>query len=222
MIRILLRYRRAHLVLTALVVCSVLGLLQSGRVVDIDLHPNELPIKLPMVEACGIVCAVLAVIALRPRLWEWERPTGGLRTAVPAAAAALGGIATAPLVVTISTATLELHPSVVKYDVTTVGELLTFSALNATFVAALVFTLAPLLGPAFAGATGLLVWLGTAVLNNLVPASRDYTPISGFRLPYPEYWPHYPLAAVLVLTALAVTVHARTRGSTAFAQRLTG
>ncbi|ACU97166.1 hypothetical protein [Saccharomonospora viridis] len=220
MIGILLRYRRTHLVLAGVVVFSTLGMVLSGRVIDIDLNPNEPPVLLPMADACGIVCAILAATALRPRFWEWERTAGGCRTAAPAATAAFVGISSAPLVAAISTLTLELHPSAEQYGITTVGELLAVSALNVTFIAALVFALSPLAGPLLAGATGLLVWLGTAVLNSLESASRHYTPTSGLRFPLPDTWPHYPLIAALVLTLLAVTVHARTRGSTSFAQRL--
>ncbi|MGI5995761.1 MAG: hypothetical protein ACOX8C_12600 [Saccharomonospora viridis] len=219
MTSILLRYRRAHLVLAGVVVLSVLGMAVSGRVIDLHLNPNYGPVSLPLADACGIVCAILAATALRPRFWEWERTAGGPRTAIPAATAALAGIACAPLVIALSTLTLELHPSVEQYDITSVGELLAVSTLNTTFIAALVFTLSPLAGPTIAGATGLLLWLGTAALNSLEPATRHYTPTSGLRFPLPDTWPHYPLVATLLLTALAVTVHAHTRGSTAFAQR---
>ncbi|WP_019819515.1 hypothetical protein [Saccharomonospora saliphila] len=220
MIMILLRYRRTHCLLAGVVVCSALGLMLSGRVLDIGLNPNDPAVSLPVVEACGIVCAILAAISLRPRLWEWDHTAGGPRTAVPAATAAAGGIATAPLVVVISTASFDLPPSAEAYDVTTVPELFAFSALNAAFVAALVFATTPFVGPALAGAGGVFLWIGTAVVSNLVPASRHYTPITGLRFPLPGTWPYSPLAAVLVVATLAVTVHARTRGSTAFAQRL--
>ncbi|EHK85864.1 hypothetical protein ACWGRK_04445 [Saccharomonospora azurea] len=219
MTSILLRYRRAHLVLAGVVVLSVLGMAVSGRVIDLHLNPNYGPVSLPLADACGIVCAILAATALRPRFWEWERTAGGPRTAIPAATAALAGIACAPLVIALSTLTLELHPSAEQYDITSVGELLAVSTLNTTFIAALVFTLSPLAGPTIAGGTGLLVWLGTAALNSLEPATRHYTPTSGLRFPLPDTWPHYPLVATLLLTLIAVTVHAHTRGSTAFAQR---
>jgi hypothetical protein len=122
-------------------------------------------------------------------------------------------------VVVLSALTMELHPSAEEYDLTSVGELLAVSALNTTFIAALVFTLSPLAGPTIAGGLGLVVWLGTAALNSLEPATRRYTPTSGVRFPLPDTWPYYPLAATLLLTVLAVSVHAHTRGSTAFAQR---
>src|SRR5690606_39424204 len=113
----------------------------------------------------------------------------------------------------------ELPPSAEPSAITPGGEPLAASALTTTSIAALVSTLSPLAGPTTAGATGLPLWPGTAALNSLDPATRHYTPTSGLRFPLPDTWPHYPLVATLLLTALAVTVHAHTRGSTAFAQR---
>ncbi len=220
MIRIILTYRRSSLVLLSIATLCGVGLLLSKNVMKIDLNPNGHPVSLPLVSACGVVGSAIVAMLLRPRFWEWEQAAGGRRTALLSAVAAFLGIATAPTIVVVSGLTFELHPSAIRYDITSVPELLTFGALNVTIIAALVFALSPLIGPLVSGFAGLLLWLGTAVLNNLVPGSRDYTPVTGLRLPMPTGWPEYPLLVAIALTALAVLLHARTRGSTEFAQRL--
>lgn len=218
MIRSVLVYRRVPLLVLGTVLLSVVGFVSASSVLEVDFNPNDDSVGLRFSEACGVGSAILAVTLLRPRFWEWERAATHRAT--------VGAVVSAGMVVvialtsaTISVLNLDVHPSL-GHEGVYWHTVLEFTLLNTGIIATLVLILTPFLGPLVSGVLGLLVWYSTAVLNNLLPASREYTPTIAYRVPFPDTWPGYRWYLLAVLLVVALVVHTRTRGSTEFAQRM--
>ncbi|WP_141999728.1 hypothetical protein [Amycolatopsis cihanbeyliensis] len=183
----------------------------------IDMNPNGGRVGLRYTEGCALVGTILAAVFLRPRFWEWDR-TGTRRATFCSVAFAVAGMAIAPFIITLSFINISA-PAALDEIGMKMSEILLLSILNTSFLAALIFSLSPFIGPTSAGVTALLCWFSTGILNNLVPPSMNYTPTIAYRLPLPDQWPADRWWYPVVLGFVAIVTHAVTRGSTSFAQR---
>lgn len=200
MLKILLASRSAHLYLGMLLLLSALSYVFHRNTVPFEfssLHPGN---RLPYPEVCGVVAGTLGVVLLRPRFWEWDR-VGTRRPMVLSGGCALVGV-TAPLIV-VSVGSVAL-PDGVAWG---------FAAANALVYCALVFCLAPFVGGGLAGGVTMVLYFTVGALHNLAPMVAAPLPIAAY--PGPEG--HWLPAAVL--TGVAIVLHIRTGGATAWSQR---
>ncbi|GGP34671.1 hypothetical protein GCM10010185_01680 [Saccharothrix coeruleofusca] len=192
--------RSAHLYAVMLVALGVLCLALGNRTIAIALSTLNRANRLPYSELCAVVAASTGTWLLRPRFWQWDR-VGTRRAAVVAATCAVVGTLAPQLIVVAGS--VNLPP----------GTPWAWVACNALLYSALVFCLAPVVGPGPAAGATLLLYFAVAVVNNVWPTASRIIPVS----PYPGPGTHW--TAALVLTAAAAVVHARTRGATAWTQR---
>lgn len=165
-----------------------------------DFNPFRSRVELGYPELCGVVVAGAAAAILRPRFWEWER-LGGTRAGWLAAGYAVIGAASALPVTALGTL-----PGADGSD-------LAYMVSNAAVMSAVIFLAAPLVGPVVAGPVVLCVYLAHGLVNNLW-WDLAFLPITR----YPDRQTHW--VAALVLLVAAAAVHYRTRGATAWAQRM--
>jgi hypothetical protein len=197
--RVVLLSRSVHRAVAVAVVLWVVAAATGRRSLEIDLSARWPPAKLPVVELCVVLGATLLALVMRPRFWEWDRTSGARRPRVVAAASAVMGIVLPVLCV----------PAVVPW--LPVNTPWMWVLANAVILSSVVHLLAPLSTALVGGGVVLLSWLGLGVVMNVAPGV--WVPLSSYQDPEG----HWALAAVL--SVAAVTIHMRTCGRTAWAQR---
>jgi hypothetical protein len=201
MLRIVLATRLAYQYAIAVLGLAALSVFLGGRAIVIRLSSDHPDNRLPYAEICAIVTGVLGVVLLRPRMWEWDR-VATRRTALVSACCALAGVLAPALVA--ATVALRL-PEGVAWG---------WIVANAIVWSAFTFSIAPAVGPALAGGTTLVLYFVVGTLHNLAPAVVAPLPVT----PFPGPDGHWLAGAVLAVVAAAI--QARTRGATAWAQRM--
>lgn len=201
-IRVVPASRSFHVAVAVTAALSLLSVALGTRAVVIHLSAAVPQNRLPFPELCAVVGAVATAAVLRPRLWEWDR-VGSRRASLVSVLSALSGILL-PLVILVLGSTRV--PAGVPWA---------WQVSNYLVFAGIAFCLGPLLGPALAGGTTLVSYLGCAVVNHLVPGADEVLPATG----YPGPATHWTAAGLAVLLALAV--HGHTRGATRWSLRLT-
>ncbi|MBB5958455.1 hypothetical protein FHS29_005063 [Saccharothrix tamanrassetensis] len=198
----MLASRSFHFFVAATVALSVLSTILGARAVVIHLSAAVPQNRLPFPELCAVVGAVVTATVLRPRLWEWDR-VATRRASLVSVACALSGMLLPVVIVLLGSTRL---PPGVPWS---------WQVSNYLVFAGIAFCLGPVLGPALAGGTTLVLYLGCGVVNHLAPWAQDVLPVTGY--PGPET--HWTVASSVVL--LALVVHGRTRGATRWSRRLT-
>jgi len=193
--------RSIPLYVVCLVILTIGSYVLGRAAIRIDLSYEYPENRLPYVELCALLGGIMSTILLRPRFWEWDH-IGTWRASVVSTLCAFVGIALPSLVVIVGS--LRLPP----------GTSWLWSLSNAGVICAIISLMSVVVGPSFAAGVGLLLWFGFGVVNNIAPWLSGYLPLSGFREQEPRWW----LWTIMALLTLAV--HAYTRGSTAWVQRM--
>ncbi|MCE7010270.1 hypothetical protein LWC34_46820 [Kibdelosporangium philippinense] len=193
MIRVLLLSRGIPLVILAAALIAGVSAVIGSHVIDIEFSPVN-PNRIPVAELCAIVSATITAVLMRPRFWEWDRGSIGMRARVIAVVSSAVGI-TLPMA-----CVLVLVPGLPDF-VPWVWVLT-----NAFVLVAVVQVLAPFIGALSAGVTAVLLWLSFGLLHNVKPDLAWLLPTSS----YAERTPDWLAAGILIV--LALLVHARTLG----------
>lgn len=205
MLRIAAATRRSTVYVATVVLLAVLAWWQARSAVIFNFTLLRPQVRLPYSEICAVVVAALGALIMRPRLWQWER-TAGARAAWVAAAATIVGCCGSLVVV--ATSFLGL-PSAYWAS---------WRLSNSLVLAAAVFVLSPLLGPALGSAVVILLYFARGIVVNLW-FNLGFIPISVFP-ESPVEQPHGHWLSGAALLVLAVALNARVRGLTAWAQRV--
>lgn len=201
MTRIVLASRSVGVYVVALLTLSFVSWLLSDRAIAIDLSPTRPRNRLPYPELCGVVAAVVSTAVLRPRFWEWDR-VGTARASAVSGVTAIIGIGTPALVIIAGSVTLSSEVS------------WAWTVSNGMLFAAIAFGIAPFTGVGTAAGVTLMLYFAVAVVHNLEPAVGSVLPIT----PHPGPTTHW--VPVLLTATAAVVAQVATRGSTAWARRL--
>jgi hypothetical protein len=201
MLRIIAVSRSVPAYLAVLGALALLSYLLGPHAIIINLSAINPKNRLPYPELCAVVAAVVGAATLRPRFWEWDRLATKRTAVVSGVCAAIGAFAPT-LIVAVGSITL---PDEVAWG---------WAAANALLFSAGAFCLSPFIGPGAAGGATLVLYFMTGVANNIEPSVQVVLPV----VPYPG--PEGQWGAALLLGAVAVAVHVRTRGATAWSRRM--
>jgi hypothetical protein len=160
--------------------------------------------RLAYSEMVAVMAAVAGAVVMKPRMWHFER-TATARASVVAGGTALVGVV-APCIVVVAGMTRIPVADRASWQVT-----------NALVLAAAVFVLAALIGPALGGGLVVLAYFAHAIVVN---AWTDLALVPLALIPEGDRTAHAHWTAATVLALLAVAVNARTHGLSAFGERL--
>ncbi|MFG3702317.1 hypothetical protein ACGF5C_31185 [Micromonospora sp. NPDC047620] len=199
-LRVILTSRRVVIYLATIVLLSAVSWLLGKTGILINLAFPRPQIRLPYPEICAVLGGALGAVILRPRFWEWDRVASGRASIVAAAFALFGSVAPAVIV----TAGALALPA---------GSPVAWRICNAVVMCAVIFLCSPYLGGAVTGAAAIVLYFAHGLVNNLWH-NLSFVPIT--RLP--NHNTHWITASALI--ALAGIAHYRTRGATAWSQRM--